>query len=629
MPKGKYLNADHELIGKLLEQTEENSSMESKIHDVICALCLHHFNLPSGSQLHRFSPTQARTNRVFYEKDIKPIYDYLAIELGKDYIEPDEYYFNKTRDDCIKYLSDPENQSNPLEKKEFNYNIEFSNKYYAESELGIKKENIFAGNLAPEKAKPIEKEQKKVEIKKKITNSFVDDIIENFGETFGPHFKGETIEEIINKDLSRNAISKLFSGDSEQITNVFKAVKELYDPNSELEDRTKAINLKNALDEYLLYKRDGIEAKLNKCETDADRKKLIDNNGVDFRRYEFCRKLAQKMTDLPSEFNIRQNSNHKLDYNKFTAYDNEHDAIANGINRIQKKQRFSFGKFFKEKIVEPISDFFSSISFSRSKSREEPVPTFVSSSSGPSVSKKDVHKQEEPGYKIHIQSKKETINKSKKNIKSEVLQNQLHSALNSEPKKLELNKDNPFTGNDKEMLQDLFINSTGTTDDKLKEIAFLSRLGLIKYENSRIDKLNPVGLLRVPVLNPNHRTPSHAEISATKEFAKAVAKVVGVDKNYMPDSEDFEATQMDLNPICTLNVDENRLAISRNFKSTSERKVFTTGVLKRAANFDVELKNNLEGKKQAVKEDNGFNNEKVIINNEMDGNVFENDFFKQ
>ena len=71
---------------------------------------------------------------------------------------------------------------------------------------------------------------------------------------------------------------------------------------------------------------------------------------------------AEKMKDLPSVYQIYRAEN-KVDYKQYTAYEKPSDAILNGIEPPKpKKSGFSLSRFFKEKITEPISDFFSSIS---------------------------------------------------------------------------------------------------------------------------------------------------------------------------------------------------------------------------------------------------------------------------
>lgn len=597
MPKGKYLNADHELIGKLLEKVSDLPKDEDKIHDVLCAICMHNFNSPDKNSTctEIYNNFQKGKNVNFSLQSSKKLLHYLSYELGP--ISDDQEYFQMAYFDCQKANSNPSEAANLYRKKDFdvnNINIEYSDQYFQLDELGLEDNNYAHIDLNPEKKETVStKKENKINIKPE--NNFLNSKIRESGDIFGPHFKGKTVEEILDKDLSRNVIARLFKGDSKQMEKVFAAVKEINNRNSLLDDSEKAVNLKNALDEYLIYKRPDIETQLNSCKNDDERKNLIDKNNIDFRRYEFCRKLSQHLSEKSAEYGIFT-SNHHLNYNQFTAYERENDAIRNGIERIQKEPGFSLGEFLKEKILNPISEFFSSI-FTRSNNKSNstdhsPDPDLEDNNTNtheetiqntttenPNVSRRSII--------IHFEksSNKESslVSKQEENKKQNTIVNE----------EIKYTRENPFTEKDKEMIKDLFNNSKrGSIKDKLLELTLLSRIGLIKYQNSSNKENDPLQFFSLSdVFSPTRFRSINDNVAGNyRDFAKAVAKVVGAKESDTPTKDEFIDAYYNLCSETTNDRTENKKTIVENYSSGNG--TFKTDVLKNAAKYDDELNQN-------------------------------------
>ncbi|MCQ2755008.1 MAG: hypothetical protein MJ231_08205 [bacterium] len=588
MPKGKYLNADHEIIGKLLDQMD-GLSKKDKIEAVICAIYSHDFKSPEqNSVFNHLSPTPYnKGSNSVASSTAKKINEYLTIELEED-AEVDSDTFMEVKFGMEKAKDKDLDVSTVYHQKNLDYNIDFSDKYYDKEELDIKQVNI---NLVHTKEEPVSKKQVNEDFTIRKKTNFINENINDFNETFGPHFKGRTIQEIIEKDLSRNSIAKMFRWDSKQISDVFKALKEIDNPKSMLSDGEKAVTLRNALDEYLEYKRPDIQTQLNKCENDLERKKLIDQNNIDFRRYEFCRKLAVKMKDFPYEYRTESTAR-DLDYKKYTAYEKQNDAILHGIDHIEKKPGFSLSKFFKEKIAEPISDFFSSIFSRRSKSEAKTSSTSISL--GPNLSERNIKTNDEFLNEVEQSQKEKDNNKQidRKPVDFSNIEN-----------KIEAPKEELFTQKDKTMIKDLFYNSTGNDKDKLMEIALLTRVGIIQYDKGNKAAIShTLGGMFKPVRCFDSKT-----ADSLHKFSKAIANFLGIDENNVPTKEEFGIHLMDLSDKTDSNLPYNRNAMAECY--VNKDGLLKTSVLEVAGKYDNFLGDILEGKLNSGKKRLNIENE--------------------
>ena len=600
MPKGKYLNPDHELIGKLLEQFD-GLDTQQKIHDVFCALCMRNFYSPQPDSVCNsiYQSIQNGLNNYIKKDVAKKIFDYLSYELKG--ISFDSEYFQSLYYECQAAIVDQNKAKTLFKKSGFeveNIDIEYSTEFYSMEDLDIKENNYddIHIDLAPAKEETATLKKPKKEKKPKIEpkNNFINSNITDFDGVFGKHFKGKTIEEIIDKDLSRNPLARLFAWDSKQINAVFAAVKEINNPDSEFEDYEKTEKLKNALDDYLIYKRPQIEKQLNDCDGDLERKKLIDKNNVDFRRYEFCRKLAQQIPNLPYEYRTFS-SKHLLDYTQYTAYERQDDATLHGIERIAKAPSFSFKEFFKEKIFTPISDFFGSL-FSRSSSRE----TTTAAPAEHNASNENVNENddlsEDTNFAYQNASKKPFIIISEKGSNNKSLSSNKTKEKPVKKTEIEYTKENPFTESDKEKIRDLFNNSRGgSVKDKLIEISLLSRIGLITYDDAsnpmEIFNLNSAYTPRMKILPTSSQTD-------LRDFAKAVAKVVGVTSG-IPSKDEFARAYEILCGKTINDRSQNKESLVDNYRSKD--RIFRTSVLEVAARYDEELNDNFVNKENLRK----------------------------